>query len=92
MAHGIARLSPDFCRDKMRFWTLGQSEGSWFQHNVLDMPDPRYPIENDGTADSCRDIDNAPGTEPSNERLVAWGLPADVCRDVLNPGERPCPF
>jgi endonuclease/exonuclease/phosphatase family metal-dependent hydrolase len=33
MAHGIARLSPKYCRDFLRFWSLGHSEGSfWDKH------------------------------------------------------------
>jgi len=36
MAHGIARLSPRYCRDNLRFMSLGYSEAKWWQENVLD--------------------------------------------------------
>lgn len=29
MAHGVARLSPHYCCDGMRFRTLGRSEAEW---------------------------------------------------------------
>lgn len=35
MAHGIARLSPNYCRDAMRWLSLGCSEAAWWQRNVL---------------------------------------------------------
>ena len=38
MAHGLARLSPKYCRDFLRIWSLGSSEGSfWYKYlfNVL---------------------------------------------------------
>lgn len=40
MAHGIARFSPKFCTDKMRFWSLGQSEASFWHHKVFCITDP----------------------------------------------------
>ena len=30
MAHGIARLSPKYCKDFLRFWSIGHSEGSFW--------------------------------------------------------------
>lgn len=39
MAHGIARFSPKFCTDKMRFWSLGQSEASFWHHKVFSVRD-----------------------------------------------------
>eukprot|EP01025_Chloroclados_australasicus_P001817 TRINITY_DN10440_c1_g1_i3.p3 TRINITY_DN10440_c1_g1~~TRINITY_DN10440_c1_g1_i3.p3 ORF type:complete len:281 (-),score=41.80 TRINITY_DN10440_c1_g1_i3:1003-1845(-) len=35
MGHGLARLSPYYCMDKMRYKTLGQSEARWWEQNVL---------------------------------------------------------
>ncbi|KAK3248710.1 hypothetical protein CYMTET_41833 [Cymbomonas tetramitiformis] len=35
MANGIARFSPHYCCDKMRFWTIGESEGEWWDRNVF---------------------------------------------------------
>lgn len=40
MAHGIARFSPKFCTDKMRFWSLGQSEAVFWDYNVFQVMDP----------------------------------------------------
>ncbi|KAI9178835.1 hypothetical protein H9P43_005497 [Blastocladiella emersonii ATCC 22665] len=38
MAHGIARLSPSFCNDSMRWRTLGSTEAEWLTRNVLAQP------------------------------------------------------
>ena len=40
MGHGIARFSPKFCTDKMRFWTLGQSEAAFWHRAVFRVNDP----------------------------------------------------
>ena len=39
MAHGIARLSASYCRDGMRWRSLGWSESEWWQQFVLSQPD-----------------------------------------------------
>lgn len=43
MAHGIARLSPRYCCDRMRFRTLGTTEGEWFRKNFLEVKESRPP-------------------------------------------------
>jgi hypothetical protein len=48
MAHGIARLSPHYCCDRMRIWTIGRPEAHFWHHNLLSVPDPRFLPENDG--------------------------------------------
>lgn len=55
MAHGIARLSPNYCCDAMRFWSIGQTEAYFWHHNVLSEADPRYMPERDGEllGESC---------------------------------------
>lgn len=35
MAHSITRLSPKYARDRYRLLSLGESEASWFDRNVL---------------------------------------------------------
>lgn len=35
MANGIARLSPHYCCDPMRWWSLGYSEAQWWDYFVL---------------------------------------------------------
>lgn len=84
MAHGIARLSPNFCRDRMRLLTLGQSEGGWFERNVLDEADPRFLPKNDEQASTSMQAHEQP---PINKSLAFWGLPSAVCTDALNPGK-----
>lgn len=37
MAHGIARFSPKYCRDFLRFWSLGHSEASFWSKYLLDV-------------------------------------------------------
>ena len=48
MAHGVARLSPHYCCDHMRLWSLGQPEALFWHTNVFCVPDPNYQIEQDG--------------------------------------------
>ena len=48
MAHGIARLSPNYCCDSMRFWSFGQTEAYFWDHSVLSFTDPRHMPERDG--------------------------------------------
>lgn len=81
MGHGVARLSLDFCRDHMRLCSLGQSEGGWFERNVLAVHDPRFQPGHDDSP-ALQDSDAA----PINSNMMFWGLPANVCSDVLNPG------
>lgn len=35
MANGVARLSPHYCRDSLRWRSLGASEGAYFARHVL---------------------------------------------------------
>jgi hypothetical protein len=35
MAHSVARLSPNYCCDGMRWRSLGSSEAAWWQRYVL---------------------------------------------------------
>ena len=54
MAHGIARFSSKFCTDKMRFWSLGQSEASFWHHKVFCVADPSTVPEQDHAQRSCK--------------------------------------
>jgi hypothetical protein len=63
MAHGIARLSPRFCCDRMRVCSVGRYEAEvWDQHIF-------------------RNINGQPSAA-----LRSFGLPADVCAALVNPG------
>ncbi|KAL4858574.1 hypothetical protein ACK3TF_001528 [Chlorella vulgaris] len=42
MAHGIARLSPNYCCDRMRFRSIGLDEAMVWHRYVLPVADPRY--------------------------------------------------
>lgn len=37
MAHGIARFSPKYCKDALRFISLGYSEGQWWQKYLFNI-------------------------------------------------------
>lgn len=95
MAHGIARLSPSYCCDRMRFLSLGSDEAVFWKRYVLAVRDPRYDLP----ATVASDIDNVHEDSatleamppPVNEQLKKWGLPETVARDALNPGFG-CPF
>ena len=49
MAHGVARLSPLYCCDAMRWRTLGRTEAHFWHHHVLSVADPSHLPEQDGT-------------------------------------------
>ena len=42
MAHGLARLSPKYCCDKMRFWTIGRPEALFWHRNLITVPDTNF--------------------------------------------------
>jgi len=44
MAHGIARLSPSYCCDHLRWRSLGQSESQWWQWHLWDFHDELGPF------------------------------------------------
>lgn len=47
MAHGIARLSPSFCSDNMRWLSLGRDEAVMWENYVLSVEDPQYHLDSD---------------------------------------------
>ena len=80
MGHGIARWSPNFCCDKMRFRNLGWTEAQVWDDIVIKEVDVAYLPAGDGKSKE----------QPSvqvNERLKAIGLDKSTCADALNPGE-----
>jgi len=88
MAHGIARFSPKYCKDKMRFWSIGQSEAEFWDHTVFKVMDPDTIPEQDSLvqqrsspADATQAADNQPATQTGKEApkhkltaAVAWPL------------------
>ena len=78
MAHSIARLSRWYCRDSMRFYTIGQSEPMFWMRNVLQAKISRRTIANPETGGKD-EIE-------INESLRGWGFPESVCRACVNPG------
>ena len=82
MAHGVARLSPKFSRDKMRFLSLGQSEAGFWQRNLFDLHDLQHasPLGNAAP-------EKAQAGQPQHNSRLAWyGVPEAACRELLNPG------
>lgn len=53
MGHGIARFSPKFCTDKMRFWSLGQAEAVFWDRNVFQVLDTGTASTQDGKQSSA---------------------------------------
>ena len=90
MAHGVARLSPSYCCDRMRFRSLGSDEAVVWEREVLALKDQRYDPQNDG---GDRNITSGGGgsSPPVNEQLRRWGLDAASAADAVNPGFA-CPF
>lgn len=55
MAHGIARLSPHYCTDHMRYRSIGMDEAAVWHRHVLPVLDPRYALgSGSGSAGSRR--------------------------------------
>ena len=74
MAHGIARFSPRYCKDKMRFWSIGQSEAEFWDHTVFKVMDPDTIPEQDSLvqqrsrpAEGTQAVDNQPATQAGKE-------------------------
>lgn len=70
MAHGIARFSPRYCKDKMRFWSIGQSEAEFWDHTVFKVMDPDTSPELDSLvqqrsspAKAMQAVDNQPAAQ-----------------------------
>ncbi|KAL4422229.1 hypothetical protein ABPG77_009704 [Micractinium sp. CCAP 211/92] len=54
MAHGIARLSPSYCCDHMRFRSIGMDEAVVWHRHVLPVADPRYAPDSSSGSDATR--------------------------------------
>lgn len=74
MAHGIARFSPRYCKDKMRFWSIGQSEAEFWDHTVFKVMDPDAIPEQDSLVQqrsrptaATQAVDNQPTTQAGKE-------------------------
>jgi len=98
MAMGIARLSPKYCRDRMRLRSIGKDEAVVWEQHILSVRDPRYEPSEDGKRivshhekDRPRNDNNAAGLPIINSRLLGWGVREEFARDVVNPGFA-CPF
>ena len=94
MAHGIARLSPKYCRDHMRWASLGHTESEWWQSHLLVT---RCPMAGGFLCDMCLSLggeavaiclfqDWWDEDGPVNEFLQATGFPAAGLSMARNPG------
>lgn len=75
MGNGVARLSPSFCSDHLRFKTIGICEARFWKDNLLSVSDT--------------DAKNAAlisGTTPVNSKLLKWGVDPALCEEATNPG------
>ena len=77
MAHGIARFSPRYCKDKMRFWSIGQSEAEFWDHTVFKVMDPDTIPEQDSLvqqrsrpAEAMQAVDNQPAPQTGEQTLL----------------------
>jgi hypothetical protein len=43
MGHSVARLSPNYCSDRMRWGSFGTYEAAWWQKHVLSVTGERSP-------------------------------------------------
>ena len=82
MAHGVARLSPKFSRDKMRWLSLGQSEAGFWQRNLFDVQD----LQRAASSGSAAPDSAQAAPSQHNSRLAWYGVPEAACRELLNPG------
>lgn len=76
MGHGVARLSPNYCCDPMRWRSLGSSEARYWSDHVL-------AVKESAPVTSGADLMDVPRL---NLHLLHLGLPPRVCADILNPG------
>lgn len=67
MGHGIARFSPKFCTDKMRFWTLGQSEAAFWHRTVFSVTDPDTVPDQDAAQHSQKAVEDAGQSQGGSE-------------------------
>jgi endonuclease/exonuclease/phosphatase family metal-dependent hydrolase len=96
MAHGVARLSPHYAQGSLRWRTLGQTEGEWWERHVLWRR--RRPEESggggaeDGDEEDEEEEEEDPAVLAARRRLERWGVPAQASRALIpNPGFA-CPF
>ena len=85
MGHGIARFSPNFCCDKMRFWSIGRTEGEVWERDVFSQLDPEYTGERRAIAGQSTSASQLKQAN-MNAILHSYGLSTSVCHDILNPG------
>ena len=88
MAHGIARFSPKYCNDKMRFWTLGQSEAAFWDRTVFSIMDPETIPEQDNLQQSPSQVaqglhDQHTSSTPGIHTLFAQPVMSDVMLAVI---------
>ena len=67
MAHGIARFSSKFCTDKMRFWSLGQSEAAFWHRTVFSITDPDTVPEQDHVWQGSQHAESASKSQEPSE-------------------------
>ena len=89
MAHGIARLSPAYCCDRMRFLSFGSDEAVMWERYVLSMTDLAFHPSNDHSKD--QDQESGQDQGQVNWQLQRWGCPLNVATAAMNPGFT-CPF
>lgn len=75
MGNGVARLSPSFCTDHLRFKTLGISEARFWHDNLLSVLETS--VEKGGDIADGKKI---------NKKLLGWGVNEELCREAINPG------
>ena len=75
MGHGIARFSPKFCTDKMRFWSLGQAEAVFWDRNVFQVLDTGTASTQDGKQSSADVMQSASMAAASQHAQPATLVP-----------------
>lgn len=81
LSHGIARLSPHYCTDSLRWGSLGFTEAEWWTKHVLTRP----------AADADSHSHPHPHAHPHSHRALRKWLPEESLRALANPGFY-CPF
>jgi len=76
MAHSIARLSPTYCLDHLRWRTIGQTEAQWWQTNLLNFHDE------DGNVNTNLMKYNLPQDVLVNARNTGFYDPFDIHKDI----------
>lgn len=82
LAHSIARLSSKYCKDHMRYCTVGYTEPEWLCKNVLNVCDEE---ERAMSGYTNKSNDAAENKQPFNDTVYRFTHDKQLAVSILNP-------